>query len=355
MKKNFRHLLLFIGLTSLIFSSCVTQKKYNELDGKRKSCEEENAKLKSDNDHFRTQNNELASKVAKYEQQLKNLKQDTTDIGRNCRRIAGSYKELNKNYNDLLQKHQQSIKGNQRETQKILAELQKAQTDLMQREDSLAILEKEFMAKKNALDLLSQQLAEKDYAYQQLRSELERKDSAMNALRNSIAKALVGFENDGLTITRKNGRVYVSMENKLLFSSGSFTVNPKGADAIQKLSKVLEAHPDIRILVEGHTDNVPYNGKGNLNDNWDLSAKRATSIVRIMTNSSSINAERITAAGRGEFSPVASNETTEGRSKNRRTDIILVPDLSQLYEIVSDSETANHKDENDNQDNNQGE
>ncbi|MCK5857353.1 MAG: OmpA family protein [Bacteroidales bacterium] len=340
MKKDFRRILFLIGITSLIFSSCVTQKKYNELDGKRKSCEKENAKLKSDNDKFRTQNTELASKVAKYKQQLKNLKQDTTDIGRNYRRIAGSYKELNKNYNDLLQKHQKSIKGNQRETQKILAELQKAQTDLMQREDSLAVLEKEFMSKKNALDLLSQQLAEKDYAYQQLRSELERKDSAMNALRNSIADALVGFENDGLTITRKNGRVYVSMENKLLFSSGSFSVNSKGADAIQKLSKVLESYPEIQILVEGHTDNIPYNGKGNLNDNWDLSAKRATSIVRIITSSSIIDAIRITAAGRGEFSPVASNESTDGRSKNRRTDIILVPDLSILYDIVSDKEAV---------------
>ena len=349
MKKDFRRILFLIGITSLVFSSCVTQKKYNELDGKRKSCEEENAKLKSDNDKFRTQNNELASKVAKYKQQLKNLKQDTTSIGRNYRRIASSYKDLNKNYNDLLAKHQKSIKGNQRETQRILTELQKAQTDLMQREDSLAILEKDFMEKKNALDLLSQQLAEKDYAYQQLRSELERKDSAMNALRNSIAKALVGFENDGLTITRKNGRVYVSMENKLLFPSGSFVINPKGAEAIKKLSQVLESHPEINILVEGHTDNVPYSGKGNLSDNWDLSAKRATSIVRIITSSSSVDPKSITAAGRGEFSPVANNDNAEGRAKNRRTDIILVPDLSKLYEIVSDKEAvdeAAHQEEN---------
>jgi len=338
MKKDFRIILFLIGFTSLLFSSCVTQKKYNELDSKRKKCEEENAKLKSDNDKFRTLSNELAGKVAKYEEQLKNLKQDTTAIGRNCRRIAGSYKELNKNYNDLLVKHQKAIKGNQRETQKILAELQQAQADLMQREDSLSILEKEFMEKKNALDLLSQQLAEKDHAYQSLRAELARKDSAMNALRNSIAEALVGFENDGLTITRKNGRVYVSMENKLLFPSGSFVINPKGAEAIKKIAKVMETHGDINILVEGHTDNVPYSGKGNLSDNWDLSAKRATSIVRIFTNNSNIDPKRITAAGRGEFSPIASNDTAEGRAKNRRTEIILVPDLSKLYDIVSDTE-----------------
>jgi len=207
-------------------------------------------------------------------------------------------------------------------------------------------LEKEFYAKKSALDLLSQQLAEKTAAYAKLRSELARKDSSMNALRNSIAKALLEFENDGLTITRKNGRVYVSMENKLLFSSGSFVINPKGADAIQKLAKVLESHPDIKILVEGHTDNVPYGGKGNLSDNWDLSAKRATSIVRILTSSSTIVPERITAAGRGEFAPIASNDTAEGRAKNRRTEIILVPDLSKLYEIVSDEQSVDENKDN---------
>jgi len=343
MKRPFGQLLLILGFTTLLFSSCVTAKKYKELESKRKSCQEENALLKAENEKFRTNNNELSAQIAKYEQQLKNLKEDTTSIGRNCRRIANSYKDLNKSYNDLLIKHEASVKGNQAETRKILAELQKAQADLMQREDSLAILEKEFLAKKKALDLLSQQLAEKDYAYQQMRKELDRKDSAMNALRNSVADALVGFENDGLTITRKNGRVYVSMENKLLFPSGSFTINPKGADAIKKLAKVLEEHPDIRILVEGHTDNVPYSGKGNLVDNWDLSAKRATSIVRIFTSNSSVDPNRITAAGRGEFSPIASNETAEGRAKNRRTEIILVPDLSKLYQIVSTEAASNHE------------
>lgn len=346
MRRNFKQFLFIIGLLGILSSSCVTAKKYKELESKRNSCEKENAKLKADNDKYKTQNNELSSELAKYQQQVKNLKEDTTTIGRNCRRIAGSYQDLNKNYNDLLIKHESSVKGNQVETRKILAELQKAQTDLMQREDSLALLEKEFLAKKNALDKLSQELAEKDYAYQQMRNELDRKDSAMNSLRNSVAAALAGFENDGLTITRKNGRVYVSMENKLLFTSGSFTINPKGADAIKKLAKVLEEHSDIKILVEGHTDNVPYSGKGNLKDNWDLSAKRATSIVRIFTTNSSVNPDRITAAGRGEFAPIASNETKEGRSKNRRTEIILVPDLTKLYEIVSDdSKTQKAKEE----------
>jgi len=355
MQKSFGRILLLLGLSAFILTSCVSSKKYKELESKRKSCAEENVQLKSENEKFRTLNNELSSELAKYKQNLKNLKEDTTSIGRNCRRIAGSYKELNKNYNDLLQKHEAAIRGNQMETKKILAELQKAQADLIKREDSLAVLEKEFYAKKSALDLLSQQLAEKNAAYEQLRSELARKDSSMNALRNSVAEALLEFENDGLSISRKNGQVYVSMENKLLFPSGSFIINPKGADAIKKLAKVLESHPDIRILVEGHTDNVPYSGKGNLSDNWDLSAKRATSIVRILTSSSSIDPKRITAAGRGEFSPVASNDTAEGRAKNRRTEIILMPDLSKLYDIVSDEQSAEKANEAESEDSGSGE
>ena len=341
MKKITGKIFLMSLLSAFLLSSCVSMKKYNELEGKRKACYDENTKLKAENEDLRTKNNELKGELARYKQNVENLVEDTTQIGRNCRRIAGSYKELNKNYNDLLEKHKAMAAGNRAEINKILSELQKAQADLIVREDSLAALEKEYYAKKNALDLLSQQLAEKEAAYNRLRNELARKDSSMIALRKSVEEALVGFENDGLTITRKNGRVYVSMENKLLFPSGSYVLNSKGIDAIEKLAKVLAAHPDIQILVEGHTDNVPYAGKGNLQDNWDLSAKRATSIVRILTSNKGIDPKRITAAGRGEFSPVASNETAEGRAKNRRTDIILVPDLSKLYQIVNEDNTAN--------------
>jgi chemotaxis protein MotB len=124
------------------------------------------------------------------------------------------------------------------------------------------------------------------------------------------------------------------MDNKLMFASGSFELNPKGQSALEKLADVLVDNKDINILVEGHTDSVPYGGSGKLVDNWDLSAKRATSIVRILTKDSKIDPAKITAAGRGEFSPIESNATPEGRAKNRRTEIILMPDLSKLYEIV---------------------
>jgi chemotaxis protein MotB len=138
-------------------------------------------------------------------------------------------------------------------------------------------------------------------------------------------------------VKQKNGKVYVSMEESLLFASGKYEVTAKGADALKKLSKVLESNVDINIMVEGHTDNVPYKGTDQLLDNWDLSAKRATTVVRILLNGSGINPERITAAGRSEYAPIDKANTPEARSKNRRTEIILSPKLDELLKIIENN------------------
>jgi chemotaxis protein MotB len=341
MKRNRISLFAFLLVSVLLSSSCVSSKKYKELQGKRDIAEVENKKLKSDNMLLKTTVNELTAELDMLKKQNKQLVNDTTELGRKYRNTQGNYRTISNSYNDLLKKHNDLLAGNERETKKILQQLRAAQTDLMRREDSLAALEREFAAKRNALQQLENELnaakdvlAQKELAYEALKAEVARKDSIMNALRDNVAKALTGFENNGLTITNKNGQIYVSMDEKLLFASGSFSVNAKGQEALIKLAKVLESDQDIRIIVEGHTDSVPYYGKGNLNDNWDLSVKRATSIVRVLTGNSTIDPKRITAAGRGEFLPVDKNTTKEGRARNRRTEIILQPDLEKLYELV---------------------
>ncbi len=346
-------LIAIILILSVGFTSCVSKKKFDELQGKRDTIEKENSSLKDENRNLRTSNNEKSSLIAKQEKQVNNLMKDTTDLGRMYRSMQDRYSGLNKNYQDLLAQNQNLIKGNQRETKKILAQLQKSQADLIKREDSLAVLENEFNKRKAELNILSEELAamqerllQKELAYDALNNEVKRKDSAMMALKNSVANALVGFENQGLTVSTRNGRVYVSMDNKLMFASGSYNVNANGKSALNKLAEVLQNNKDINILVEGHTDSVPYSGKGNLSDNWDLSAKRATSIVRILTQSSKLNPAKITAAGRGEFNPIANNATKEGRAKNRRTEIILMPDLSNLYDMVQDGAKAEDEVEN---------
>ena len=144
----------------------------------------------------------------------------------------------------------------------------------------------------------------------------------------------MGFENNGLTIEQKNGKVYVSLDESLLFASGKYDIEKKGKEALNSLGAVLEKNSDVNVLVEGHTDNVPYSGSGILKDNWDLSVKRATSVVKIILETNDINAQRLTAAGRADYIPIASNDTKEGRAANRRTEIILTPKLDELMKLL---------------------
>jgi len=163
---------------------------------------------------------------------------------------------------------------------------------------------------------------------------LKQKDANLSSLKSSVANALLGFKGEGLSVEQRNGKLYVSLENSLLFASGSWKVNENGNMAITELSKVLAHQKDLQILVEGHTDNVPYNGAGLVKDNWDLSVMRATSIVKILTNNKGLNALNITAAGKGPFSPVVENNSPENRAVNRRIEIILSPNMDELMNLL---------------------
>ena len=168
--------------------------------------------------------------------------------------------------------------------------------------------------------------------------ELERliieKEQNLSLLKKNLSNALLNFEGKGLTVEQRNGKVYVSMENKLLFKSGSWTVGSQGKKAINELSKVLAKNPEINVLIEGHTDNVPYSGNGPIQNNWDLSTKRATSIVLLILKDNQILPQKITAAGRGEFLPIGPNNTNKGRSTNRRIEVILTPQLDTISELL---------------------
>jgi chemotaxis protein MotB len=168
----------------------------------------------------------------------------------------------------------------------------------------------------------------------ELEDILKKKDQAAQELRKKLSDALVGFENKGLTITQKNGKVYVSMDESLLFASGKTNVQPKGVEALKNLAKVLEQNTDINVMVEGHTDDVAMNGTGEIKDNWDLSVMRATSVTKIILGAAKIDAKRISAAGRGEFFPLDPAKTAEARKKNRRTEIILTPKLDELLKVL---------------------
>ena len=176
-------------------------------------------------------------------------------------------------------------------------------------------------------------IAEQAKQLMKFQTMIQAQKDVMTKLKNSIAEALMNYKTDELSVYYKDGNVYVSLEEKLLFKSGSDVVDPKGKEALKTLAKVLNTTKNITVMIEGHTDNVPI--KTTLfKDNWDLSTARATSILRILTKDYSFDSKRITASGRGEFHPVKTNETKEGRASNRRTEIILSPDLKELYKLL---------------------
>ena len=175
-------------------------------------------------------------------------------------------------------------------------------------------------------------IADQAKRLQNLQNLIQSQKDVMNNLKNSIADALLNYSSDELTVYIKDGNVYVSLQEKLLFKSGSDVVDPKGKEALTTLAKVLNSTKDITVMIEGHTDNVPIKTKL-FEDNWDLSTARATSIVRILTKDG-FDSNRITASGRGLFHPVQTNETAEGRASNRRTEVILSPDLKELFKLL---------------------
>ena len=315
-------------------AACVPAKKFEDMKSKKEICEEQRAALKEQNRQLDEELTETKERLSEIEKRHNALKQDTTVQGRSLRVMTRNYDNLNETYELLLQKNKQLLQGNQKETEELFNNLQKSQADLQRQSDALEEARRNLAEKEKNLKSLESELAERAERVNELESILNKKDSTVNALKSKVQSALLGFENNGLTIEQKNGKVYVSLDESLLFASGSYNVDSEGKKVHQKLGDVLEKNQDVNVLVEGHTDNVPYNGSGVIKDNWDLSVLRATSVVKIILSKSKIDESRLTAAGRGEHFPIASNDSTEGRKKNRRTEIILTPKLDELFEIL---------------------
>lgn len=331
--KKLTYIVVAITLIGSIIS-CVPARKYEELNSKYKTCSEENESLKASNKTLEEQTIELTSSVEQLKKAIASLENDTTIMGNSLRLMTTNYDNINKTYQLLLDKNNELLSGNKVTTEKLTKDLLRTQEELQAKEDALRTLEGSLTVKEEKLKKLTTELELREKRVNELEAMISRKDSLVTALKNKVKDALLGFENNGLTIEQKNGKVYVSLDESLLFSSGSYAVGTKGIDVLKKLAKVLEQNQDINILVEGHTDNVPLNGKGDVADNWDLSVKRATSVVKIITTNSSVNPKRLTAAGRGEYIPLDMTNTADGRKKNRRTEIILSPKLDELLQLL---------------------
>ncbi|MGB7841485.1 MAG: OmpA family protein [Salinimicrobium sp.] len=305
--------------SAMLLTSCVTSKVYKDLEGRHAQLQVENKELAQDLEQLRDKSSRELSDLR---QQYETLKQEQDQLQQEYQTTSENYEKLKTSYDALEANSSSALAENSRRNRELLTELEKK--------------EKVLAEEKARLEKLQQDLAARSKRVNELESVIAAKDAKMNALKNAISKALVNFEGKGLTVEQRNGKVYVSMENKLLFNSGSWAVNAEGKQAVQQLASVLAQNPDIAVLIEGHTDNVPYNGSGQLSDNWDLSTKRATAIVHLLQDNKGIDPQNLTAAGRGEYAPVASNETAGGKAKNRRIEVILTPKLDEIEKLLQE-------------------
>ena len=287
-------------LIALCLTSCVSNRVFNDLESRY-------ARLKDN-----------------YNRQTKSIETLNAEI-----------KDLTKKFvalEETLEETEDSLNQKQQKLEQLESSL-----DLLKQNSETALKEriKENEALMEKIAERENELADRMARVDELEGLITRQQEAMRNLKEKLSDALLNFEDKGLTVEARDGKVYVSMENKLLFKSGSWTVGADGRLAIEELGNVLADNPDIAILIEGHTDNIPYNGKGPLKGNWDLSTKRATAIVNQLLENPNILPQNLTAAGRGEYLPIAPNSTREGRAANRRIEVVLSPQLDEIKQIIN--------------------
>lgn len=309
-----RSLKIFKIIIPVMFiTSCVSSKKFKDLENLYNDCTKNKDSLTIANQNLKAALADATTTIDVMQKIQDGLIADTTALGTEIRYTRSVNKELSALNTTLENNYTKLLKGTEKEIGTLISELQDAKLKLQEREA---------------------ELAQKIQRLKDLEEALAQKDKDVQDLKNKLLDALKGFKDSGLSVEIKNGKVYVSMSEKLLFASGSTEVDQKGVDALKELARVLEKEKDINIMVEGHTDNVPLKGTGCNKDNWDLSVARANSITKIILGSAKIDPSRITSAGRGEFFPLVPNDTPDNRAKNRRTEIILTPNLDALLEIM---------------------
>jgi len=313
MQKFFK--LLFLSIF-LLQGCIVSKKKFDDLLAQ---------KVKTDGDLVEktAQLDKANSELKDLDEKLKKLQSDTTQLGENVRATSVKLADLNKEY-DQLNAYYKNLLNNSG----------KLNRDLAQNREQLLAIQENLERTRRMNDSLGNSLAERERKVKELEQVLTSKDKAVQDLKNKISNALLNFKENDLTVNVKNGKVYVSLAEQLLFGSGSIEVDAKGVSALQQLAKAVKDQRDIHIMVEGHTDNVQFSKKAQyMQDNWDLSVLRATSITKILTKAG-VPPSQVTSAGRGEYTPIAPNDNAQNKQKNRRTEIIITPDLDELFKIL---------------------
>lgn len=304
--------LVFLSLQGCI----VSKKKFDDLLAQKVKADGELAETSAKLE-------EATSELADLNTALNQLKTDTTSLGEQLRASSQKLDRLNSEYDQLNAYYKN-----------LLNSSGKLNRDLTLQKEQLLAIQENLERTRNLNDSLSVSLEERERKVKELEQILANKDKAVQDLKNRISSALLNFKENDLTVNVKNGKVYVSLAEQLLFRSGSVEVDSKGVTALQQLAKALKDQKDIHVMVEGHTDNVPISKKSAyMQDNWDLSVMRATSITKILTKGG-VSPDQITASGKGEYLPLAPNTSPENKQKNRRTEIIITPNLDELFKIL---------------------
>jgi len=312
--------LLIVALST----SCVSKKIYADLENKFAELKKERNALADENEKLKTGKNQADSDNAAMKSDLEKLKAERDKLAADYAATSNNLRTLQNSYNALEKNSDEALKSNMDKNRELLAQLEAK--------------EKALAAEKTRLEKISKDLKDRSDRVNELEGLIAAKEASMKKLKEALSKALNAFEGKGLTVQQKDGKVYVSMENKLLFESGSWTVGTEGKKAVDLVGKVLGDNPDISVLIEGHTDNDKITGTigGGVENNWDLSTKRATAIVNILAANAKVNKANLTAAGRGEYSPLMSNDSPDGKAKNRRIEIILTPKLDELTKALNE-------------------
>ena len=316
--------ILFILFSFFLLGACVPAKKYNDLLEREKKCSEELETYKTSSLDNEGKAKDLQARYDVMKKEVTALKIDTSNLGNNYRLLQTQYDKM-VIQNEALETVFDKLRlAGAKEAGLLQAELEGKNLELQRKEDALTALEMDLKNKE-------QLLADREQRVNELEEAMQRKDEATKLLKTKVANALKGFESQGLSVIQKNGKIYVSMEAKLLFASGKTDVEAQGKKALIELAKVLEVEKELEIIVEGHTDTDKLVSATHPTSNWELSVLRATSVVDIMLLNSKMNPAQLMAAGRSEFHPVDPND----KAKNRRIEIIISPNLNELFEIIN--------------------
>ncbi len=303
---NFPKMIVFALAISLVMTSCVSKKKYNEMETLKTSLQGMVDSRDKTIEDLQLEVDSLNKKITDCQDDREKLMNDTTRLAAANRKMRSEMGELSESCERVSNNYKQLKAKSSEKLRELLDQLETAQRDLDQREKRLAEVE----------------------------SMLHQRDSVMNMLHKRVTDALLGFKDDGLTVEVKDGKVYVSLSNKLLFASGSTKIDANGQNALAGLANVLKDQEDLTIMVEGHTDDVPVSNLGAIKDNWDLSVMRSTEVVRLLV-ANGVEPTRIVPAGHGEFIPKVGGSSSEARASNRRTEIVISPKLDELYDLIN--------------------